>query len=328
MNSQHAGDMIEADAYSVEELREALFEGRGRVARPLALALLSRKNYPDKVADFKRLLIDEAEQPRLRALAATGLGQISTPASLRALERGLESRDNVTLRAVTKALASVGTRKHVATLESLASDPGPIGRDAQRALDVLIRRLNLTRQTDAEMTTLPLRATGDLAPIRIRAATAGDVANVIKALPGRKLARRGAVSMDCQGRHLVFVFNEASLGQGLDMFNRGGEVGIVAEPPTVEGVEWSARYRVTVLAEPEAFRVMVDTVDGRPVLLGRGTRERGGASFELAALDMPGAVPVEIRGRFEGEKVRVEQALSGVRRRSSPPPNAEADATS
>ncbi len=93
MSSQHSGgDMIDASAYSVDELREAVFEGRGRVARPLALALLSRKNYPGKVADFQKILLDEDEQPRLRAIAASGLGEVQTPASLRALERGLDSR--------------------------------------------------------------------------------------------------------------------------------------------------------------------------------------------------------------------------------------------
>src|SRR3982751_4625249 len=143
MSSQHSGDMIDAGAYSVDELREAVFEGRGRVSRPLALALLSRKEYPNKVADLQKVLVDEAEQPRVRALAASALGQIQTPASLRALERGLESRENVTLRAVTKALANVGGRKHVERLEALARNPGPVGKDAQRALNVLTQRLKV-----------------------------------------------------------------------------------------------------------------------------------------------------------------------------------------
>lgn len=54
---------------------------------------------------------------------------------------------------------------------------------------------------------------------------------------------------------------------------------------------------------------------------------RGGASFELAALDVPGALPVEIRGRFEGEGLRFDQAVSGVRRRPSPTPTPGGDAT-
>jgi hypothetical protein len=122
----------------------------------------------------------------------------------------------------------------------------------------------------------------------------------------------------------VFVFDEASLGQGIGMFKKGGEVGIVAEPPGVEGMKWSARYRVAV--EPQqggAFRVVVTTQDGRPVLAGRGKAEGREATFELGAADVPGALPVEIRGRFDGRKVTFDQARSAVRRRPSRNPAQE-----
>jgi hypothetical protein len=45
--------------------------------------------------------------------------------------------------------------------------------------------------------------------------------------------------------------------------------------------------------------------------------------FELAAADVPGALPVEIRGRFDGEKVTFDQARSAVRRRASRNPTRE-----
>lgn len=325
MSPEHSGDMIEAAAYSVDELREAVFEGHGRVARPLALALLARKDYPNKVADLQALLTDEREVPRLRALAASALGEIPTAASVRALERGLQTGENLTLRGVAKALANVGSRKHVERLEAMARNPGPVGRDAERALSVLSERLKVgTPSGRGEIRTVPVQATGKPTRIRVETPAAGDVANAVKALPSRKLAKRGAVSMKCQGRHLVFVFDEASLRQGIGMFKKGGDVGIVAEPPGVEGVKWWARYRVAV--EPQhgdAFRVVVTTTDGRPVLAGRGKAEGGEATFELAAADVPGALPVEIRGRFDGKKVTFDQARSAVRRRPARNPAQE-----
>jgi HEAT repeat protein len=324
MGSQHSGDLIDAGAYSVDELREAVFAGRGRVGRSLALALLSRKKYPDKVSDLQKVLLDEAEQPRLRALAASALGQIDAPASVGALERGLETREPVTLRGVAKALANVGSRKHVEMLEALAREPGPVGTDAQRAVSVLTRRLKLAPPAErAEIMTIPVQTTADLAPIRVRAATAGEVANAIKTLPTRTLASRGAVAMDCQGHHLVFVFDEASLGQGIDMLERGGEVGIVARPPRIEATEWSARYLVSVEPHGQAkFRVIVTTLEGRPVLAGRGKRRDREATFELAAADVPGALPVEIHGRFDGQKLTFERARRGVQRQPSRTPPA------
>jgi HEAT repeats len=348
MTPEHTGDMIEAGAYSVDELREALFEGRGPVARPLALALLTRKDYREKGADLRRVLSDEKELPRLRALAASGLGEIATPASVRALEQGLQSQESVTMRASAKALANVGSRKHLEMLQGLAQDPGPVGRDAQRAVKVLSERLKLRPRAgrvgagerglgndlpadgDARgperggVPTLPLQATGKTTPIRIEAPDAREVTNAIKTQPSRKLARRAAVSMKCLGRQLVFVFDEEALGQGIGMFKRGGEIGIVAEPPGVEGMRWSLRYRIAV--EPQsagAWRLLVTTPDGRTMFFGRGATEGHEAMFELAAADVPGALPVEMRGRFDGKKVTFDQARSAVRRRASPDPTRE-----
>ena len=76
----HSGDMIDARAYSVDELRAAVFENRGGLSRPLALGLLARKNYAKKVADLQQILLDEKEQPRLRSIAASGLSRLGTRA--------------------------------------------------------------------------------------------------------------------------------------------------------------------------------------------------------------------------------------------------------
>ena len=171
---------------------------------------------------------------------------------------------------------------------------------------------------------MPLREAGRPAPIRVGAAAPGDVANAMKAFPTRKLARSGAVSMECQGRQLVFVFDERSLGQGMDVLRRGGEVGVVAEPPGIEAVEWSPRYSVVV--EPEAggaFRIVATTHDGRPAFVGRGQRQDREAMFEVSAVDAPGALAVEIRGRFDGRKLTFDEARSAVRRRPSRTPSDE-----
>ena len=327
MSSEHSSDMIEAGAYSVDELREAVFEGRGRLARPLALALLAHKDYPKKVADLQQILGDESEQPRLRATAAASLGRINTPASVRALERGLQASDSVTLRAVAGALGSAGTQKHVKQLEAMAKTPGPVGRDAQQALGALRGRLGLAPAAPgAEGPRVSMRGRGEATPIRVRAAEARDVTDAIAAAPTRKLAKRSAVAFECQGNKLVFLFDDASLRRGAEMFDRRGEVGIVAEPPGVEGVRWSPRYSVSV--EPEArgaFSVAVTTEDGRPAFVGRGTREGRGATFELAAADVPGALPIELRGSFDGQKVTISEARSGTRRQPSRAPSAEGD---
>src|SRR5918995_5764524 len=144
MNSERSYDMIDADAYSVDEIREAIFEGRGQLSRPLALALLGRKSYPQKVQDLERLLTNEQEVPRLRSMSAQFLGEIGGPDATRVLERGLDTRQGVALRAVTMALGNAGTREHISRLESLSQQPDPVGRTARRALDSLANRLQVS----------------------------------------------------------------------------------------------------------------------------------------------------------------------------------------
>jgi hypothetical protein len=166
---------------------------------------------------------------------------------------------------------------------------------------------------------LPVTATGKPTPIRVTAARAGDAASATRTRPTGKLSRSGAVALECQGHKYVFAFDEAALDTGVDMARRGGEVGIVAQPPGIEGTEWTARYRVHVVpGRGGAFDVVVTTQDGRPVLVGSGTRGDDDATFALAAADAPGALPVEIRGRFDGQRLTFDVARSGVRRRPSP----------
>jgi hypothetical protein len=314
--SEHTGDVIDAEAYSVDELREAVFEGTARLARPLALGLLTRKNYPDKLADLERILTSEGEVPRLRAMAASALGEMQDPAAVRVLERGLAAENRVTLRGVAKALAQVGTREHIKSLENLASRPGPLGQDAQRALSVLTQRLRGGTSGGP-----PSLRTSETVPIRIEKATEKDVAEALKSNPSGRLTRESALSLDCQGRQFLFLFDEDALGRGIELAKSRGEVGMVAEPRQV-GIGWESRYRVSI--EPEAqgsFRVIVATAAGRAVLAGTGQVKGQEATFHLAAADIPGALPVDIRGRFDGLRLALERADSAVRRRPTKVPS-------
>src|SRR5690606_40113032 len=91
-------DAMGPDRHSLEELRAAALRGEGELSRPLALALLSRVDYARKVRDMSRLLMDDAETPRLRGMAATVLGQLGTRSAVNALQRALTVTDDVALR--------------------------------------------------------------------------------------------------------------------------------------------------------------------------------------------------------------------------------------
>jgi hypothetical protein len=324
MNTEQSHDMIDADAYSVDELREAAFEGRGELSRPLALGLLGRKSYPQKVQDLERLLTNEQEMPRLRAMSAQFLGEMGGSDATRVLERGLDTRQGVTLRAVALALGKTGSREHLSRLESLTQRPGPVGTEARRALDILANRLQGagTGRVTPEGPRLSLGPSEDATAIDVRAPSEGDLAEALRSLPSRRLSRESALSLRCEGRDLVFLFAEDSAQRGVDLFATQGEVGVVVERRKVEGTGWEERYRVVVEPRPNrVFGVVVTTHDARPILRGDGQIRDQEAQFQLASIDAPGALPIEIRGGFDGRRLSIEEARSSRRRRPAKTPS-------
>ena len=315
MSARHPGDMIEAGPYTVEELRETVFERRGRLERPLALALLARKEYPGKVADLQRVLTDEKESPQLRVIAASALGEIGSTAAVEALEKGLASQEGVTLRSVAKALGKVGSREHLSILNKLAKRPDPVGQEAKRALVILDERVTVSPAGEEPHLTVAIDRTTGVIPIQVRKPAMKEAAAAIKSAPSERLTSKGAVSMECQGRHLIFLFHENSFKQGIGTLESRVEVGIVAEQRQLEGTGWELRYRVAVMPEgKQTFRIFVTTHDGRRVYVGRGQVKNGEATYYIAAEDRPGALAVDIRGRFDGEKLTIEHAESALRR--------------
>ncbi len=324
MNNERSYDMIDADAYSVDELREATFEGPARLSRPLALALLGRKDYPQKVQDLERLLTNEQEVPRLRAMSAQFLGDMGGPDATRVLERGLDTRQGVTLRAVALALGKTGSRDHISRLESLTQRPDPVGREARRALGLLTDRLPGTETTrlSPEVSRLSPGQDERTAEIDVGTPSEEDLAGAIRGVPSRRLSREGALSLRCQGRNLVFLFAEDSLRRGVDLFAHQGEIGAVAERRKVEGTGWEERYRIIVEPRPNrVFGVAVTTHDARPLLRGEGQIHGQEARFRLGSLDAPGALPVEVRGRFDGQRLTIDEARSSQRRRPAKTPS-------
>jgi len=325
MNSERSHDMIDADAYSVDELREAAFEGRGELSRPLALGLLGRKSYSQKVQDLERLLTNEQEMPRLRAMSAQFLGEMGGSDATRVLERGLDTPQEVTLRAVALALGKTGSREHLSRLESLTQRSDPVGTEARRALDILAHRLQGagTGRVTPEGPRLSLGPSEDATAIDVGAPSEGDLAEALRGVPSRRLSRESALSLRCQGRDLIFLFAEDAVQRGVDLFVTQGEVGVVVERREVEGTGWEERYRVVVEPRPNrVFSVVVTTHDARLFLRGDGQIRGQEAQFQLASIDAPGALPIEIRGRFDGRRLSIEEARSSRRRRPAKTPSA------
>jgi hypothetical protein len=242
----------------------------------------------------------------------------------RVLERGLDTRQGVTLRAVALALGKTGSREHVTRLESLTQRPDPVGKAARRALDMLANRLQGagTSRVTPQSPRLALGPREDAAAIEVGAPSERDLAEALRSIPSRSLSRESALSLRCQGRDFIFLFAEDAVQRGVELFVNQAEVGVVAERRKVEGMGWEERYRVVVEPRPNRiFSVVVTTHDARLILHGDGQIRGQEAQFQLGSIDAPGALPVEIRGRFDGRQLTIEEARSSQRRRPAKTPS-------
>ena len=117
-------DVVRANAFRVEELREALTGRSQRVSKELAIALLRMKDYPEdqKVADLAGVLTNDQEPPRTRVAAAIELGRLGSSEAAGVLRSALETVDPALESAVRSALqpsAEKGTAQTRAAAEPL-----------------------------------------------------------------------------------------------------------------------------------------------------------------------------------------------------------------
>lgn len=323
-------DRISAEAFGVEELRRAVFGGEGgdRLPRELALSLLGRKDYPEKVADFERLLADEAEAPSLRTAAAVELGRTGTDEALDALVRHSDVKQDLVARGVLNGLRRI---KSPRALEAAARRL-EARRDAARPA--------LARSEEWTATLLAFRrgARGfdlSLAPqhphvrvdparaqeMRVTLATAETITKGLRDLTanplGIELSGERAVELRCGDREMVFLFNRDVLGQDVPrLFERKAVAGLVAVRYAVEGDAYSTKYGVLVQpSKSNELKILVTTTKGAVILSGAGRLSGGEVKFKLKAVDRPGVVATEIEGAYTAEGLRFDRAVSELRRR-------------
>ena len=322
------GDTMDPEAYSVAELRTMVFKGKGVLSRPLALALLGRKSYPQKVRDLARLLMNEDEQPRLRNMAGQLLGRAGTRAATQALERGLAVKNDLALRGVLQGLSLAGSAETAKALGSLKRRKGIVGRVAARTAGLLSYRFGqrgaeLVPPDDAKLLRVnPRRAVPiDIAPARGAQVTAA-IAGLAAAAPDLELVATGAKSMRCADRRLLLLFDAATLSEGLSRFRAHKTLaGVVAGHKELEGKGWEVKYHL--LTEPQkdgTVRLLIATARGVTVCTGTARIKGEKATFTLRSVDRPGAVALDLQGTFEDGRVTFTQARSDQRRRPSPWP--------
>jgi hypothetical protein len=149
------------------------------------------------------------------------------------------------------------------------------------------------------------------APVRELAVA---VASMAGETYGVRFSRERTFSIDCGGDHLLLALDESLMREPFDevLGTRPALAGLVARREPIEGsyaVLWlvfswpTERGRVNLAAHRPS---------GRQMLFGSGESSREGATFELRAVQGPGAYAVAVGGRVTRSTVELTEALTSV----------------
>ena len=297
-------DMITLDPkkFRIDELHKMIFEGKGPLPKVLALSVLRRKDYPDKVRDLKRVLMNEREEPRTRHAAAIELGRIGSPAAAAALRQGLKAKQSLVVRGAKSGLAALG---------EVAPD------SSQHWPQTLLRYQKSIAETKipfpAPSKFIALGPANEVPshPANNQAAAVA-IQHIVASGLSLPLKAQNAVALQCGQRDLLLLFTESLINGEAAKSNRPAVLGVVAAHYTEESDHWSPKY--LVLSQPSRppgeLQVLVTSSTGVVVLGGTAKLAGQHADFALKAVRQPGTVPIEVEGAYDSGEIHLTRVRS------------------
>ena len=319
------GDFIGADRYDLGELRSAAFGKSTTVSRQLAVALLGRKQYAKKADDFGRLLANEAEEPRLRIMAAAELGRMGTAPALKRLNAALSVKEPRVLQSVVEATAGAGSAEALPAVRALR-------RRTLKSLVVAADAASelLALRTGARSDPLPAPPKRTLMtldeklaqPVTVRKLDQKAAENIVTAATAGSLkldlTPRAAVRARCGPREFALLFSRLFLDDVPVALKKRMIALAVAEQDHLEHKGWDVRY--LIVAQPTANGIELHALNrsGHLAFFGHATIENDSSvGFLLQTVDRPGAVPVVVAGKIADDRLRIDRfasELTGRRR--------------
>lgn len=314
-NQSHEGDFIGADKYELNELRAAAFGESATLSRQLAVALLGRKQYPAKADDFGRLLSSEEEEPRLRIMAATELGRMSTPPALEQLSAALYAKEPRVLQSVIEATAAAGGAETIPRVRTLRRRVNkPLAEAADWGAQLLALRSGTRSQPLAPPPRRMLMSIDDKRsePVTVRKFSDQAVERVVSEVSAGSLkldlSTQSALRGRCGTRDFALLFTRSFLEHGPAALRQRTIALAVAELHQIEHKTWDVRYLVVAQPTPEGIELHALTRSGQLAFFGRAAiDDDGSVEFSMQTVDRPGAAPVRISGRFAEDRLQIER---------------------
>jgi len=346
------GDFISASDYSVDELREVVFEERGgkgtEAGEPgeqdgsvgeldplVAISLLARKEYDGKREDLRAVVFDESRDQRLRHNAAVAFGRaFGTQAEATLLEALEDAEEPELQRGLLRALGDVGGEE---TLEAIAQRRGTFAGSLGREADWTETLVAFRTRTDAasEVGRLPepdlvsfegrpfdiaCREVDD----ELREAVLSSLRTAQRDLPID--VREDAIfTLDGLNQDLLVVLDGAFREAAGRPLTSKQVAGALLELEDVESGVWTPQYYLFV--QPDApeegeaqqgeqagrtGQLYVTTTGGRIHYGGPFRVEDGTLAFEIRAVERPDLRPLRIEGRLVEGDIVFEEGVTGV----------------
>jgi hypothetical protein len=323
-------DPEEAD---IPALRAAVLTPEAVTAPPkeALLSLLAAEDYPEKVADLARVLVDGQQPSQMRQAAAYELGRLGTPEAVAVLRDTLGTGDDPTQRAVVTALGRAGGPPDLDAIDRFLQQDGGLPPDVVRAADwarsLLAYRVDVDGFELAPPPGNPLTAEAATDEARAVASAPADPGVVAQAV--HDVAAEGFhIPLDlssgtvvrCADRDHLYLQNRefASPDSLQRLTEKKSVLGIVAVLSTGEGEAWTTKYLVLTQPAPVPDRVEihVTTTTGSPAFTGEAELGPDQISFGLRSVDQPGAIPLQLQGSYADGRPHVEQGTYEPRRRA------------
>jgi HEAT repeats len=292
--------------------------GRAEIGKVDAIKELARRRSSGRTEVLARVATEAEEPEEVRTAAVVELGHEDSRAARDALTAALRSGDPAVARRAAEALGRVGEESALEALES-AEVPGPARRSAQFARSLLAYRLGRDAHriprpaADAE---LDLEA-ADTEPVDVRAPDPTELTRALtdlaRDLPGFTRSTAGARVLTCDDVEYLVVLNGELRDR--EALRR------IQERPAMPAVVVKLAggldrfyLHAYVLTHPtgSALELLVSRTTGDVTHVGSARIEGSRASFSLRAVATPLAVPVQLEGTLDTERMEltIERALA------------------
>ena len=287
------GAVLRTDGLDLDHLRRAAVGEDTQLPPAMALALLGRREYEEKLEDLRAALANDSLDVRARRVAAVELGRMETAAARSVLLAHAETPDPVLRRSVQDVLNRRG-------------EPGAAPGGARVAASGLVQAVR-RRPRDVRLPTGGQRLRVDPATGR-EGGVASELATLEEALAGiadsdfpAELRPEGGFVVRFAGYEAVFLLNAELPLQGLrDHLQEAARAffGVVAsalrpEAELPEDRRWTVCYALFAERNDGQVRLVGVTGSGKQAL--EGQLDSSGR-FEVASTAHPGAFPFLVEG--------------------------------